>query len=240
MNAHCRVAATMVWAAPDVVRPVDRPALQPVPDLDAWVAGLGPVERVDLQGRTETQLMAGEPVRVLGTDGDWSQVTVPGQPSSRSPDGYPGWVPSAHLEAVAGPGVPPGPAPAPGLTTLDALEVAAGLLGTPYVWGGCGAAGIDCSGLVLHAHRALGWLVPRDARDQRTAVTEVPLAERKRGDLVFFARPGRPAHHVGFDGGNDRLLHATMAAGRGTVECVPMPEEYAATLVCAGRFLPAP
>jgi cell wall-associated NlpC family hydrolase len=239
MSAPCSVAATMVWASPDVVGPGDGPALQPVPDLEAWVAALSPDQRVDLQGRTETQLMLDEPVRVLGTDGAWSRIVVPGQASSKSPDGYPGWVPSAHL-GPAGEPAGPEPDPAPGLTTVDALAAAARLLGTPYVWGGCGAAGIDCSGLVLHAHRALGRPIPRDASDQRAAAMEVPLAERRRGDIVFFARPGKPAHHVGFDAGDGRLLHATMGAGRGTVECVPMPEEYADTVVAAGRFLPAP
>jgi gamma-D-glutamyl-L-lysine dipeptidyl-peptidase len=239
MNVRCSVAATMVWASPDVVRPVDGPALQPVPDLEAWVAGLSPDQRVDLQGRTETQLVRDEPVRVLGKEGAWARIVVPGQASSKSPDGYPGWVLSSHL-GVLGEPAGPEPDPAQGLTTLDALAAAARLLGSPYVWGGCGAAGIDCSGLVLHAHRALGRPIPRDARDQRTAAREVPLGERRRGDIVFFARPGKPAHHVGFDAGEGCLLHATMRAGRGTVECVPMPEEYADTVVAAGRFLPTP
>lgn len=229
----------MVWAAPDVVRPVDEAALRPVPDLDAWVAALAPEQRVDLQGRTETQLLPGEPVRVVDTAGAWSQVVVPGQATAKSPEGYPGWVLSAHLTADEGEPAPSAPGPVTGASTLDALDAAALLLGTPYVWGACGAAGIDCSGLVLAAHRALGLPVPRDARDQRTAITEVALDERRRGDLVFFARPGKPVHHVGFVAGDGLLLHAAMGSGRGSVECVATPEEYAETLVAAGRFLPA-
>lgn len=293
-EAVCSVPLTTVWSAPSRVRPVDQPAVRTDPDSDAWVLGLSPAERVDLQGRTETQLVLGEAVTVLHSDGEWSQVVVPGQSSSKSAAGYPGWVPSAHLSAVGGGAVVAGEAVVvrvpravtydaegratgwltigtsllvagkrggqlllspgdcwvdgtdvqrvglPGVSTLSALEVATGLLGSPYVWGGCGDGGIDCSGLVLVAHRVLGRPVPRDAHDQLAAAEIVPLSERQRGDVVFFARDGRPAHHVGFDTGDGMLLHATMEGGRGTVECVPMPAERADTLIAAGRFLPTP
>lgn len=300
-EAVCSVRLTTVWSAPSRVRSVDQPAVRTDPDPDAWVLGLSPTDRVDLQGRTETQLVLGEAVTVVGGDGDWSQVVVPGQSSSKSAAGYPGWVPSAHLSVVDGSADVGGGAAAvkgevvvvrvpravaydaegratgwltigtslpvaskrggrvllspgdcwvegtdvqrvglPGVTTLSALDVATGLLGSPYVWGGCGDGGIDCSGLVLVAHRVLGRPVPRDAHDQLAAAEIVPLSERQRGDVVFFARGGRPAHHVGFDAGDGMLLHATMGGGRGTVECVPMPAERADTLVAAGRFLPTP
>ncbi len=325
-DAVCRVPVATVWSAPDRVRPVDQFAVQTDPDVDAWVAGMAPADRVDLQGRTETQLVLGEPVSVVGIDADWSQIVVPGQSSSKSAAGYPGWVPSAHLSSpvgeggflgscgrtesgASGEGSVPGRAVSgdavvgeavvgeavvvrvpravayddagrvggwltigttlrvaaardgrlllrpgdrwidgddaqrvgvPAVSTLSALSVAAALLGSPYVWGGCGDGGIDCSGLVLIAHRVLGRPVPRDAHDQLAAVDVVPLGQRQRGDVLFFARGGRPAQHVGFDAGDGRLLHATMGGGRGTVECVPMPVERADTLVSAGRFLPAP
>jgi gamma-D-glutamyl-L-lysine dipeptidyl-peptidase len=235
MTMSCAVDATMVWAGADVVRAVDQPAVRETPDLDAWVAGLGPEERVDLQGRTETQLVRGEPVVELQRTDGWSQIVVPGQASSKSPDGYPGWVPAAHLGSLSDAQVVP---PAQEATTIDALVAAAQLVGTPYIWGGCGGSGIDCSGLVLAAHRSLGHLVPRDARDQMAAATPVALDERRRGDLLFFARPGKPAHHVAFDAGEGRILHASMGGGGGCVECAPMPEQYAGTLVAAGRFLP--
>jgi gamma-D-glutamyl-L-lysine dipeptidyl-peptidase len=237
MSERCLVAATMVWLSPDVIRDVDRPAVQDVPDLEAWVAGLAPGQRVDLQGRTETQLVRAEPVRILRSEGEWSQVVVPGQASSKCRDGYPGWVPSPHL-GTGDDDLPGFLAPTGRVTPVAALEAARELLGTPYVWGGCGVAGVDCSGLVLAAHRALGVPVPRDAHDQMDAATPVPLTERRRGDLLFFAHPGRPAHHVGFDAGEGLLLHANMGEGTGVVECVPLSPDRADTLVAAGRFLP--
>lgn len=282
-----------VWTSPGRVRDVDLPAAQAVADVDGWIAGLGPEQRVDLQGRTETQLLLGEQVRVTDTDGEWSRVVVPGQSSTKEPAGYPGWVASAQLgPVVEGDGEPvvvrvprassyasadsvepagwlslgttlrvvaecsgrlelAAPQPlfvaaadvqrvgAPGASTIDALDVAALLLGVPYVWGGTSAAGIDCSGLVMLAHRVLGRPVPRDAHDQLAAVEEVPLPNLQRGDILFFARDGQPAHHVGFDAGDGLLLHANMGAGRGVVEQVPMPPERRATLIAAGRFVPA-
>lgn len=292
--AQAVVPVATVWTAPGRVRDLDSPAVQASSDVDAWLAGLGPENRVDLQGRTETQLLLGEQVQVLASDGAWSRVVVPGQSSTKEPAGYPGWVPSVQLGTVVeGDGLPvvvrvprassyasaDAADPAgwlslgttlrvvssraarlelaapqslwvaaadvqrvgvPGATTVDTLDVAALLLGVPYAWGGASAAGIDCSGLVMLAHRLLGRPVPRDAHDQLAGVEEVPLTQRQRGDVLFFARDGEPAHHVGFDAGDGLLLHATMGAGRGVVERVPMPAERAATLIAAGRFLPPP
>jgi hypothetical protein len=95
------------------------------------------------------------------------------------------------------------------LVPIAALEqdwVAVGLryLGQPYVWGGRGHGGLDCSGLVQVALGACGIPAPRDTDLQREALGK-PLAEDaalKRGDLVFF--PG----HVGMMVDEARLLHA--------------------------------
>lgn len=86
----------------------------------------------------------------------------------------------------------------------DAVTVAESLLGAPYRWGGRGADGIDCSGLIQRALELAGVAAPRDSDMQRdqlgTGIDEdAPL---KRGDLVFF--PG----HVGFMLDETRLIHA--------------------------------
>jgi cell wall-associated NlpC family hydrolase len=55
--------------------------------------------RLGLHGRTETQLLLGEPVEVLEERDGWARVVTRWQSSSEDPRGYPGWVRSAHLGA---------------------------------------------------------------------------------------------------------------------------------------------
>lgn len=86
----------------------------------------------------------------------------------------------------------------------DWVAVAGRYLGQPYVWGGRGHRGIDCSGLVQVALDACGIAVPRDTDLQAEGIgdpidSEAPL---QRGDLIFF--PG----HVGIMADDRTLLHA--------------------------------
>jgi hypothetical protein len=86
----------------------------------------------------------------------------------------------------------------------DPVAVAERLLGAPYRWGGRGADGIDCSGLIQRALELAGIAAPRDSDMQRDLLGH-PLPENEpleRGDLVFF--PG----HVGFMVDSERLIHA--------------------------------
>lgn len=104
-----------------------------------------------------------------------------------------GAIASAHV-------VPLGALPA-----SDFVAVAERFDGTPYLWGGKSAAGLDCSALVQLSLAAAGMAVPRDTDLQEAALT--PLAgglsgALRRGDLVFW--PG----HVGILTAPDRLLHA--------------------------------
>jgi cell wall-associated NlpC family hydrolase len=159
-----------------------------------------------------TSLAVGEEVFVIEAQGEWSRVLAPDQPTHLDPAGYPGWV---RTDALA---------------DDDPLAVARGFLGTPYVWGGLGRDGIDCSGLVHLAFRAVGVRVPRDAADQAAAAA--PVADPTPGDLYFFGRYDEPVSHVGFVT-EVGLLHASPAVG--VVE-EPLPEERRQTLLGAGRL----
>ncbi|MCB1353232.1 MAG: C40 family peptidase [Rhodobacteraceae bacterium] len=100
-----------------------------------------------------------------------------------------GFVPRAHLAPGAG----------------DFIAEARRLAGTPYLWGGRSAAGIDCSGLVQLALMAAGHVdVPRDSDMQAALLGAAhdPGAAPEPGDLLFWKG------HVGIVSGADLLLHA--------------------------------
>lgn len=88
----------------------------------------------------------------------------------------------------------------------DWVAVARRLLGLPYLWGGRGAGGIDCSGLVQIALAACGIPCLRDS-DQQAGSVGAPVAAEPaawhRGDLVYL--PG----HVVVDTGDGTVVHAT-------------------------------
>lgn len=106
-----------------------------------------------------------------------------------------GWMISAHL------------APLTALPIFPDLASAALILeGTPYVFGGRSAFGIDCSGLVQVSMLACGYpCPPRDSKDQKGAFGEAiaPEDELKRNDVVFFDG------HVGIMVDERRALNAT-------------------------------
>lgn len=88
--------------------------------------------------------------------------------------------------------------------TTDPIEVATRLIGAPYLWGGRGAGGIDCSGLVQLALSFAGIAAPRDSDQQRGLGNEISGgAPLQRGDLIFF--PG----HVGLMISAEKIIHAT-------------------------------
>ncbi|MGR3485898.1 MAG: C40 family peptidase [Paracoccaceae bacterium] len=111
-----------------------------------------------------------------------------------------GWIPERHLT--------------PAGARLDGVEEAMKLLGTPYLWGGNSAFGIDCSGLISTAMAAMGLDCPCDSDLQRAEVGQTldDDEELRRGDLVFWDG------HVGIMTDADTLLHANAHAMSTTTE----------------------
>ncbi len=75
-------------------------------------------------------------------------------------------------------------------------QIMESLLGTPYIWGGRSAFGIDCSGFSQLIYKFLGLDIPRDASQQINLGTEVALADAKEYDLAFFVNPDGKICHV--------------------------------------------
>lgn len=112
------------------------------------------------------------------------------------------------------------------------VALARRLLGTPYLWGGVSARGIDCSGLSQLACREGGRIIPRDADQQYAGVAYiVDRADVRFGDLVFFASRGAITH-VGIALDNMTLLHASGAGESVIITSLdPAKGDYSARLV---------
>jgi cell wall-associated NlpC family hydrolase len=167
-----------------------------VPMERAVTAAFTPVRKTPHDDAERTsELLQGERFMVLDMGGAWAWGYC-------KHDCYNGFV---ALDVL---GEPQGDAPvaSPG----DPVEAALACVGTPYVWGARGGAGIDCSGLVQTACAHAGIALPRDS-DQQEACGEGVEAPR-RGDLVFF--PG----HVAIATSPVEIVHASQDAGAVIVE----------------------
>jgi cell wall-associated NlpC family hydrolase len=85
-------------------------------------------------------------------------------------------------------------------------------LGKPYIWGGTGPAGYDCSGLIMMAYEAAGISLPRTTFQQVDVGTPVySLSQLEPGDLIFTAgSDGTPTNpgHVGMYIGDGLVVEA--------------------------------
>lgn len=111
-----------------------------------------------------------------------------------------------------------------------ALRFAYAQVGKPYVFGGTGPNGYDCSGLTQAAWRAAGVSLPRTTWQQWAwgASRKVSLSDLQPGDLVFSAGLG----HVGMYAGNGQIVHAPQT---GDVVKVVNMSDYGGSLVGAVR-----
>jgi cell wall-associated NlpC family hydrolase len=93
-----------------------------------------------------------------------------------------------------------------GTTAPDFVAVAERFVGTPYLWGGKSAFGIDCSGLVQVSLTSSGTGCPRDSDMQAAslgrALSAAEMTKLQRGDLIFWKG------HVAIVRDADTIVHA--------------------------------
>lgn len=83
------------------------------------------------------------------------------------------------------------------------VSAAMSLIGVPYVWGGESSSGVDCSGLVLLAHRAIGVRLSHSSGAQGGGGKAIPnMAAALPGDVVCYSG------HVGIYIGGGQMVHA--------------------------------
>jgi cell wall-associated NlpC family hydrolase len=111
----------------------------------------------------------------------------------------------------------------PAVTSAQAdriIRTARKLIGTPYVFGAPSGdtKRMDCSSFTQYVYGVHGFDLPRTARSQARLGKYVPVSQLRKGDLVFFAWPGRfqsdrIVGHVGIYMGNGYVIHTTPNRG---------------------------
>jgi hypothetical protein len=143
-----------------------------------------------------SRVLGGAAVAVDAVQDGWAHVTLAGA--------HQGWLPCMGLRAF-------GQLPADEATRRSQIIAdAQGFTGVPYLWGGCSALGIDCSGFSQLLHRLAGVTLPRDADMQFAAGREV-CEPYQPGDLLFFGEVGdlRKITHVAVSLGGWRIIHSS-------------------------------
>jgi cell wall-associated NlpC family hydrolase len=113
---------------------------------------------------------------------------------------------------------------------VAAIAFAAQQLGTPYLWGGTGPGGFDCSGLVQAAYRSAGIALPRVAQAQFDAGP--PVAGDSTvlpGDLLFYGNGPSGVDHVGLYVGDGEMIDAPHTGALVRAEDAHWPDLVGAT-----------
>jgi hypothetical protein len=109
-------------------------------------------------------------------------------------------------------------------TTSTVISAALSRVGAPYVWGGDGPNGFDCSGLGGWAFAQAGIAMPRTAAQQYLTGAHLTLAQARPGDLLFWHYdPTDPGFidHVAIYLGNGMMVVAPHTGTAVQVDPVP-------------------
>lgn len=166
-----------------------------------------------------------------GDTGTTTPSTPPANPST------PPAAPSTPSTPPSTPATPPASGGSSSGTTTGAdaaIAWAKDRIGLPYLWGGTGPSGYDCSGLTQGAWRSGGVTLNRTSRDQYRQVQKISYDQLRPGDLVFWGTNPNDAasvYHVAMYIGGGQIIEAP-APGQ-TVRIASM--RYANTMTYAGR-----
>ena len=96
----------------------------------------------------------------------------------------------------------------------EIVDLAIGLLGTKYIFGGETINGMDCSSFVQKVYKMAGIQLPRTARYQAQMGIFIDRKDLKPGDLLFFQTYAKFPSHVGIYIGDNKMIHASSGAKR--------------------------
>jgi cell wall-associated NlpC family hydrolase len=133
-----------------------------------------------------------------------------------------------HIDAYTTSGLAAASGKAGSRQGRTAVEWALKQVGKPYVWGGTGPGGFDCSGLVMRAWEEAGVTIPRVTTDQYRAGAPVALDDLQPGDLLFYDTsqyaPGPAPTHVTMYIGEGRMVNAP-STGK-TIRTEPVASDF--------------
>ena len=113
-------------------------------------------------------------------------------------------------------------------------------IGVPYIYGGTGDGGFDCSGYTQYILGRYGYSIPRSARTQKDYIEKIKISEARKGDLIFFSknRSKKNITHVGIvisnEGEDLTMIHASSSQGI-MITNVATNTYWKPKLVAAGR-----
>ncbi len=110
-------------------------------------------------------------------------------------------------------------------------------LGVPYLWGGIGPCGFDCSGFVRTVFRTFNIELPRDSSEQSKVGREISFLDIKPADLLFFKG------HVALAINKEEFVHASLSEGGVALGSFNSDSDYfrkdlLETFLSARRILP--
>ncbi|WP_207516064.1 peptidoglycan hydrolase RipC [Mycolicibacter sinensis] len=127
-------------------------------------------------------------------------------PGAPGPEAAPPGLPAPGFDAPPPGDLPLGAPGGGGGAAATAVQAALTQVGTPYVWGGAGPGGFDCSGLVMWAFHQAGINLPHSSQAQANGGQPVALSDLQPGDVLTFYSD---ASHSGIYVGDGMMIHSS-------------------------------